>query len=163
MQQVGLPRIELCRKEEIGGIKKEASDKASDAHSQERQERDAERRQLEQRRNQYAAVMAAGAAAEVVSWLTVPGWGVVGILAKGAGIVVMAAGAMGTYTSQQKIDEIDRIYTAERQAADRQKQVSQLAETICEKQCESNTKIIGEWIDRIAAETEKQYMDRSRK
>ena len=75
----------------------------------------------------------------------------------------MAAGAMGTYTSQQKIDEIDRIYTAERQAADRQKQVSQLAETICEKQCESNTKIIGEWIDRIAAETEKQYMDRSRK
>mgnify|MGYP005749990935 CR=1 FL=1 len=162
MQQVGLPQIELCRKEAFSGSdKKERADGSSAAHAEERRDKDRERRQLEQRRNQYAAVMAAGAAVEVVSWLTVPGWGMVGILAKGAGIVVMAAGAMGTYTSQQKITEIDRIYTADRQAADRQKQVSQLAETICQKQCERNTKIIGDWIDQVASETEKQYINRS--
>lgn len=162
MQQVGLPQIELCKKEAIGGNeKKERAAASSDDRSKDRMEKSRERRQLEQKRNQYAAVLAAGAAVEAVSWLTVPGWGIVGILAKGTGIVVMAAGAMGTYTSQQKITEIDRIYTADRLAADRKKQISQLVETICKKQCARNTEMIGEWIGQIAAETEKQYMDRS--
>lgn len=97
-------------------------------------------------RNSGHVLLASGAAVEIISWIFIPGMGKFAAVVKGAGLVVMAAGAYMTYEESK---EKPRIRVSEEALQKESGETGQIIDSICEKQCQLNTSILCTWLDTV--------------
>lgn len=91
-------------------------------------------------------IIASGAAVEIIGWVFVPGLGKAAALVKGAGLVIMAAGAYKTYEESREKPRIRVSVEASRQEYG---ETGQVIDSICDNQCRLNTSILCEWLDTV--------------
>lgn len=147
MNNVSFPKVSLCQKQDI---KLSGSGQQENTRVNARQKTELKR--LETARNTCIGVTAAGAVAEIITCLIVPGWTGFSGAVKIAGLVVTGAGAIGTAVSQQQIQEINRIINQVQKNTTSQPNIRSVIEEICKYQCKTNCEIICNWIEEIFKE-----------
>lgn len=93
-----------------------------------------------------SVMLASGAAVEIIGWVFIPGMGKFAAVVKGAGLVLMAAGA---YMAYEENKEKPRIKISEEFVQRESGETGQVIDSICEKQCQLNTSILCAWLDAI--------------
>ncbi len=144
MNSLGVPKVELCRSEDIPISNNSAFEQNDASRRTSNQVKDLQRQQMK-----YGGAAAAGAVAETITLLIVPGWGGLAGIIKIAELFVVGVGVAGVVTTQKKITEINRIYTEERKKQVRKENVESAVSEICQRQCDCNTYIINDWIDKV--------------
>lgn len=97
-------------------------------------------------RSSGPVLLASGAAVEIIGWMFIPGMGRFAAVVKGAGLVVMAAGAYMTYEESK---EKPRIRVSGEPLRQGPGDTWQIIDSICEKQCQLNTSILLAWLDTV--------------
>lgn len=150
MNSVGVPSVQLCSSEDISithNTKNRANASASSARRTNGQINNLQRKQMI-----FGGVAIAGAVAETITLLIVPGFGGFAGVLKIAELLVVGVGVAGVIKTQKDITEINRIYTEEKRIQERQSNAETVVKEVCSKQCEYNSSIINSWIDRVYSE-----------
>lgn len=139
-RKAGTAQIQLCREEK------------RDVPPQSGRKPDGERKTEKQQgtKGSGPVIFASGVAVEIIGWVFVPGIGkfaaIVKTAAKGAGLVIMAAGAYKTYEESR---ETPRIHVSGELPQREYDETEQVIDSICENQCRLNTSILLEWMDAV--------------
>lgn len=147
MNSVGVPSVQLCSSEDIPVIhnsNRGANTSASSKRRTSNQVNDLQRKQM-----LYGGAAIVGAVAETITLLIVPGFGGFAGILKIAELLVVGVGVAGVIKTQKNINEINRIYTEEKRNQEIKESTESVVRQICFKQCEYNTDIINNWVDKV--------------
>lgn len=135
-RKTGTAQIEMCKEEK----QNMSSQSSQETHGEQKPEKRADIK--------YSGpmVLAAGAAAEIIGYVFVPGMGKFAVVVKGIGLVLMAAGAYMTYEENK---EKPRIRVSEEAGQQAYSATETVIDSICEKQCRLNTSILCTWLESV--------------
>ncbi len=135
-RKAGTAGIRLCKEERQVNMQQNGRDRTGESKTQRQQNG----------KGSGPAILASGAAVEIVGWVFVPGLGKAAALVKGVGLVIMAAGAYKTYEESREKPRIKISAEASRKEYGETRQV---IDSICDNQCKLNTSILCEWLDAV--------------
>lgn len=148
MNSVGVPKVQLCSREDIS-FNNYADREPVNASVSSRRRTSEQVNDLKRKQIIYGGVAIAGTVAETITLLIVPGFGGFAGVLKIAELLVVGVGVAGVIKTQKSITEINRIYTEEKRNQVRKENAASVVREICIKQCEYNTDIINNWIDKV--------------
>lgn len=135
-RKAGTAQIKLCREEKLD-MPPQGGGKSDGGKKTEKQQ---------EIKGSGPAIIVSGAAVEIIGWVFVPGLGKFAAFVKGAGLVIMAAGAYKTYAESREEPRIRVSGELPRREND---ETEQVIDGICESQCRLNTSVLLEWLDDV--------------